>query len=128
MKKMKAPEIESKLPNMIGSGTKIVGDLHTNGDIRIDGNIDGNVNSKGKVVIGNNGYVKGEIICTNAEISGSLDGKVTATELLSLKASSKFNGEIKSGKLSIEPGAIFTGTCSMGANLNVSVPIKDEKK
>lgn len=125
---MKAPEIESKLPNMIGSGTKIVGDLHTNGDIRIDGNIDGNVNSKGKVVIGNNGYVKGEIICTNAEISGSLDGKVTASELLSLKASSKFNGEIKSGKLSIEPGAIFTGACSMGANLNVSVPIKDEEK
>ena len=101
MKKMKTPEIESKLPNMIGPGTKIVGDLHTNGDIRIDGNIEGNVNSKGKVVIGNNGYVKGEIICTNAEVSGSLNGKVTASELLSLKASSKFNGEIKSGKLSI---------------------------
>ncbi len=124
---MKTPEIESKLPNMIGPGTKIVGDLHTNGDIRIDGNIEGNVNSKGKVVVGNNGYVKGEIICTNAEISGSLNGKVTATELLSLKASSKFNGEIKSGKLSIEPGAIFTGTCSMGSNLNVTAPIKEEK-
>lgn len=125
---MKTPEIESKLPNMIGPGTKIVGDLHTNGDIRIDGNIEGNVNSKGKVVIGNNGYVKGEIICTNAEVSGSLNGKVTASELLSLKASSKFNGEIKSGKLSIEPGAIFTGTCSMGTSLNVTPPIKEDKK
>ena len=125
---MKTPEIESKLPNMIGPGTKIVGDLHTNGDIRIDGNIEGNVNSKGKVVIGNNGYVKGEIICTNAEVSGSLNGKVTASELLSLKASSKFNGEIKSGKLSIEPGAIFTGTCSMGTSLNVTTPIKEDKK
>lgn len=124
---MKTPEIESKLPNMIGPGTKIVGDLHTNGDIRIDGNIEGNVNSKGKVVIGNNGIVKGEVICTNAEISGSLNGKVTASELLSLKATSKFNGEIKSGKLSIEPGAIFSGTCTMGTNLNVSTPIKEER-
>ncbi|HBG88235.1 MAG TPA: cell shape determination protein CcmA [Marinilabiliaceae bacterium] len=126
---MKNVEIESKLPNMIGPGTKIVGNIETNGDIRIDGNIEGNINSKGKVVVGNNGFVKGEIICNNAEISGSLNGKMSVTELLSLKASSKVNGDIKSGKLSIEPGALFSGTCSMGNNNPVNPHVnRDEKK
>lgn len=125
MSKMKNPEVESKLPNMIGPGTRIVGDIETNGDIRIDGNIDGNVHSKGKVVIGNNGVVKGEITCKNAEISGAITGKISATELLSLKSNSKINGEIKTGKLSIEPGAIFTGACSMEA---VSHNTKNERR
>lgn len=121
----KAFEVESKLPNMIGPGTKIVGNIETNGDIRIDGNIEGNIASKGKVVIGSNGFVKGEIHCVNAELSGVLNGRVNVTELLSLKASSKITGEMIVGKLSIEPGAIFSGTCSMngqsaGANAGKS--------
>lgn len=128
MKKMKNQELESKLPNMIGPGTKIIGDINTNGDIRIDGQIEGNINSKGKVVIGTNGNVKGEIHCTNAEISGLLTGKVSATELLCLKANSKFNGEIVAGKLSIEPGAMFTGTCSMGASTKEIAEPKEQKK
>jgi cytoskeletal protein CcmA (bactofilin family) len=107
-------EPENKLPNIIGQGTKIVGDVETNGDIRIDGNIEGNVKSKGKVVIGSNGLIKGEVFCNNAELAGSLNGKINVSELLSLKASSKVDGDIKTGKLNIEPGAIFTGTCNMG--------------
>ncbi|TCO10912.1 bactofilin family protein [Natronoflexus pectinivorans] len=127
-KKMKSYDTESKLPNMIGPGTKIVGNIETNGDIRIDGNIEGNIDSKGKVVIGNNGFVKGEISCNNAEVSGTLNGKMSVLELLSLKATSKVNGDIKSGKLSIEPGALFSGTCAMGgSNINPS-SIKEEKK
>lgn len=127
-KKMKNVEMESKLPNMIGPGTKIIGNIETNGDIRIDGNIEGNINSKGKVVVGNNGLVKGEVICSNAEISGTVQGKMAITELLSLKASSKVSGDIKSGKLSIEPGAIFTGTCSMGNTTSTGPVINREEK
>jgi cytoskeletal protein CcmA (bactofilin family) len=128
-KKMKNVEMESKLPNMIGPGTKIVGNIDTNGDIRIDGNIEGNINSKGKVVVGNNGFVKGEVLCSNAEISGTVHGKMSITELLSLKATSKVNGDIKSGKLSIEPGALFTGTCAMGSTASSGPVIsRDDKK
>ena len=119
-------EVESKLPNMIGPGTKIVGNIETNADIRIDGLIEGNIISKGKVVVGTNGQVKGEVQCTNAEFSGSLKGKIIVTELLSLKASSNINGDMKAGKLSIEPGAIFTGTCNMG-NQQSSVSSQPEK-
>jgi|UPI0002E7EE31 cytoskeletal protein CcmA (bactofilin family) len=124
-------EPENKLPNMIGQGTKIVGDVETNGDIRIDGHIEGNVNSKGKVVIGSNGMIKGEVICSNAELAGSLNGKINVSELLSLKASSKVNGDIKTGKLNIEPGAIFSGTCNMGNQQTATSqqsPPKDIKK
>ncbi|WP_010662212.1 bactofilin family protein [Marinilabilia salmonicolor] len=128
----KSFEPENKLPNIIGQGTKITGDIETNGDIRIDGNIEGNINSKGKVVIGSNGLIKGEVFCSNAEVAGSLNGKITVSELLSLKASSKVNGDIKTGKLNIEPGAIFSGTCNMGNQATsggaVQGPPKEVKK
>ena len=110
----KSNEIESKSPNMIGAGTKIIGNIETNGDIRIDGEIVGNLDSKGKVVIGPNGKVKGEIVGANAELSGQLEGKIKISELLSLRESSKVYGDITTQKLTIEPGAIFTGRCFMG--------------
>jgi len=87
-------EPENKLPNMIGPGTKIKGDIETNGDIKIDGTIDGNVISKGRVLIGQNGVVKGEVKCTNCDIYGHFEGKIQITELLSLKASSKLSGDV----------------------------------
>jgi cytoskeletal protein CcmA (bactofilin family) len=101
--------------NKIGDGTSIHGDINSNGDIRIDGSIVGTVNCKGKLILGPSGSVQGDIICANAEISGSVKGNVQVNELLNLKASANVNGEIATGKLSIEPGANFSGTCVMGA-------------
>ena len=123
---MKQQEQETKLPNNILTGTKISGNIETNGDFRIDGNIEGNVNSKGKVVIGINGFIKGEVICTHAEISGTLEGKISVSELLSLKASSKITGDIRTGKLSIEPGAFFTGNCTMQNKPSNPIPEKSK--
>lgn len=107
-------EPENKLPNMIGAGTKFVGDIETNGDLRVDGVIEGNVTSQGKLVLGAGGRIKGTIKCASAEISGSFDGKMEVSDILTLKASAIFNGEMRIGKLSIEPGAKFYGTCAMG--------------
>ncbi len=121
-------EPENKLPNMIGPGTKIKGDIETNGDIKIDGTIDGNIVSKGRVLIGQNGVVKGEVNCTNCDIYGTFEGKIQINELLSLKSSSKLNGDIKTGKLSIEPGAVFTGTCDMAGNAPKAVSSENAKK
>jgi len=111
-------EIETAAINLISNGTDITGDIKSTGDIRIDGTLSGNLATKGKVVIGPTGKVKGEVVCKNSEVSGSIEGKITVTQLLILKASSKILGDIVTSKLSIEPGAMFTGNCKMSENVN----------
>jgi len=124
----KSFEPEVNLHNQIGSGTKIIGNIETSESIRIDGEIEGNITSKGKVVIGPNGKVKGIVNCANSEVSGTLEGKVLVSELLSLKASSKLIGDINTAKLTIEPGAIFTGRCDMGGVKSGSTTTTEDKK
>jgi cytoskeletal protein CcmA (bactofilin family) len=105
---------DSQSVNLIGAGTSIEGDITTNGDMRIDGSLTGTINVKGKLVIGVSWAVEGEIICQNADISGTMKGKIGVAELLSLKASAKLTGDIITNKIAVEPGATFSGTCSMG--------------
>ena len=99
--------------NLIGVGTEITGDVNSNGDIRIDGTLTGNLITKGKVVIGETGKVKGEVTCKNSDVSGVIDGKIVVSQLLSLKVSARVNGDIQTSKLAIEPGSKFTGNCNM---------------
>ena len=114
----KSNETDNTTINLISNGTDITGDVKSNGDIRIDGSLKGHLHLKGKVVIGPTGKVNGEIICKNSEISGVIEGKITVGQFLNLKASSKILGDIVTSKLSIEPGAIFSGTCKMSDNEN----------
>ncbi len=114
MAKMAEAENTNKI-NMIGVGTTIEGNISSSENIRFDGNLIGNLNTKGKVFVGQSGKVTGEIRCKNCEVEGVVDGKVVVEELLSLRAMSKLYGEIRTGKLAIEPGATFTGKCDMGA-------------
>jgi cytoskeletal protein CcmA (bactofilin family) len=106
-------ETDNNTINLISNGTDITGDIKSNGDIRIDGTLKGNLNTKGKVVIGPTGKVSGEVVCKNSEVSGIVEGKITVGQLLNLKASSKILGDIATSKLSVEQGAIFSGTCKM---------------
>jgi cytoskeletal protein CcmA (bactofilin family) len=106
-------ETDNTTINLISNGTDITGDIKSNGDIRIDGSLAGNLCTKGKVVIGPTGRVNGEVICKSSEVSGIIEGKIIVGQLLNLKASSKILGDIVTLKLAIEPGARFTGTCNM---------------
>jgi cytoskeletal protein CcmA (bactofilin family) len=108
-------EVETGVINTIGSGTSVTGNIQTTGDIRIDGRLEGTLHSKGKVVIGPTGSVKGDIHCQLADLYGSIEGNISCSELLALKASANLKGDIQAGKLSIEPGAAFSGVCTMGA-------------
>lgn len=100
--------------NLIGAGTVIEGDIRSNGDIRIDGTVYGHVHSKAKVVIGSTGVVEGDVVSQNSDVSGTIKGKTSVAELLFLKATSKVIGDIVTGKLVVEVGATFTGSCNMG--------------
>ena len=112
---MAKPHENSGIVNLIGVGTNIVGEVNSSGDIRVDGTLSGAINTKGKVVIGSTGMVEGNINASNADVSGELKGSVSVTELLVLKSTAKLDGDIVTNKLAIEPGASFTGSCSMGA-------------
>jgi cytoskeletal protein CcmA (bactofilin family) len=106
-------ETDNTTINLISNGTDITGDIKSNGDIRIDGSLTGNLNTKGKVVIGPTGRINGEVTCKNSEVSGIIEGKIIVGQLLNLKASSKILGDIVTAKLAIEPGSRFTGSCNM---------------
>lgn len=114
--------------NIISEGTKIKGDVIANGDIRIDGELMGNISAKSKLVIGTKGRIEGQIICNNIEISGYVKGKVTATDLINMKSTSQIVGDIVAGKLSIEPGAMFSGSCMMNGTNALHEPEKPLQK
>jgi cytoskeletal protein CcmA (bactofilin family) len=103
--------------NLIGNGTKIVGDITSAQDVRIDGHLTGNIVTTGRFVLGPNGMVDGNVTSGNADLMGEVKGKVNVSETLSLKSTAKISGDIVTGKLAIEPGALFTGTCNMGAKV-----------
>jgi cytoskeletal protein CcmA (bactofilin family) len=100
--------------NLIGAGTSVEGDIKSSGDIRIDGTVCGSVFSKAKVVVGSTGMIEGNINSANSDISGTVKGKVNVSELLFLKSTAKMTGDILTGKLVVEVGASFTGSCNMG--------------
>jgi len=114
--------------NMIGDGTTITGDIKSKGDIRVDGSLKGSIETEGKVVVGQGGVVEGDVICKDADVAGVLKAKITVTQLLSLKSSAKLNGDIVTNKLSIEPGATFTGSCSMGAVIKDIKDLRQSEK
>lgn len=100
--------------NQIAKGTQIQGDIKTEGVLRVDGTLKGSIESTGKVVVGPSGRIEGSILCASANIAGEVKANVKVKELMHLQASAKLHGEIVVGKLAIEPGATFSGTCSMG--------------
>lgn len=114
--------------NRIVEGTKIVGDIESLADFRLDGKLVGNFTSKGKIVIGPAGSVVGNIFCKNADIEGNFEGKIEVAELLSVKKSAKIKGEVFMSKLSVEPGADFTANCFMNAKLTIAQNVKEKRE
>jgi cytoskeletal protein CcmA (bactofilin family) len=99
--------------NALTNGSKIVGKILADSDFRIDGEVEGDILCKGKVVIGQKGYLKGSISCVSAEVIGTVEGDIHVTEMLSLRASAFITGDVRTKILMVEPNAIFNGTCSM---------------
>jgi cytoskeletal protein CcmA (bactofilin family) len=99
--------------NIIAAGTTFNGDIVSAGDCRVDGVFKGNISSNSKIFIGKNGMIEGKIKCHSIEIEGQAKADITATELLSLKASAVLTGNIRISKIAIEPGANFVGNCVM---------------
>jgi cytoskeletal protein CcmA (bactofilin family) len=112
-KKNKRMEESTSSQNIIAQGTKIIGDLNSEGDFRIDGSVEGNIKTSGKVVVGKSGSIKGTLQGTDAHFEGKFSGKLTLSGILTLKDSAYIEGEVVAGKLAVEPGATFNVTCVM---------------
>ena len=93
----------------IESSTKFKGDIISKADFRIDGELDGTIKTKGKLIVGKNGKINGTVYCNAADI----EGLVKITNTLSLKSSSIIEGDVFIGKLIVEAGATFNANCSM---------------
>lgn len=111
---------ESQTPeklNRIVSGTSIEGEIKTDSNIRIDGAVKGTITAKGRLVVGASGSIEGDVVCENADIEGKITGKISVNGLLSLKSTARLECDITTKKLAIEPGAVFTGNCTMGGGV-----------
>jgi len=114
--------------NVVAKNTAIIGDIISEGDFRIDGNLEGNIKTKGRVIIGVSGSVKGKIDAVNSDIEGKFSGDLLVQETLTIKATAIISGDVVIGKLSVEPGATFNASCSMrGAIKELNKPNEQQK-
>jgi len=113
--------------NTITAGTSVEGTINADTDIRVDGKLKGKLNCKGRVIIGAQGAVDGEISCQNAIIEGKFMGTLKVAEVLTVKDNAKVEGDIQTDKLKVDPGAVLNGNCSMGGQKLKSIAPKDKE-
>lgn len=127
MKRREKPSFESpERLNRLVEGVRVVGDLFADSNLRIDGEIKGNVSTSSKVVIGENGSIKGNLTCLDADIEGFIEGTLKVEGLLILRQTAKINGDIYTSRIQIDEGASFNGKCQMGKISNADQVTLDD--
>ena len=101
--------------SFVGQRTSIEGKIKTEGSIRIDGRLVGEVMAKANAAVGLSGNVEGSIAAQNISIAGKVNGTAMAGEKLVLEAKSVMRGDIRAAKLVVDEGAMFDGRCAMSA-------------
>ena len=97
----------------IAQSVVIKGDIASQTDIRIDGQMDGTLYSKGRIVVGESAKLQGNMLCSNVDFWGRMDGDIFVRDVLSVKSTAVINGNIQVRKLQVEMGAQINGTCKM---------------
>lgn len=116
-KKAKSTTLSSTQQNRIVQGTKIIGTIVSEAGLRIDGEVEGDVTTSGKIVLGATGVLNGTLSCASADFEGTFKGKLTVEDMLTLRSSAQVEGDVFINKLTVEPGAVFNATCSMGSGV-----------
>ncbi len=102
--------------NMISEGTTLTGKIETQNDIRIAGKTDGEISSKGKLIVTSTGALRGGIYAQDADIAGKVEGELRISNKLTLRQSAVVNGDIYTKTLIVEEGAEMNGACNMGSS------------
>lgn len=106
--------------NRIVHATEIRGDIFSEADFRLDGILYGNFTCNGRLVIGSQGKIKGDVKCTNLDIEGVFEGTAEVEQLISLRASAIVNGHLQMKNLMVETGAKVNSTCEMTKEIEVN--------
>ncbi|MEO9570991.1 MAG: polymer-forming cytoskeletal protein [Polaribacter sp.] len=114
--------------NVVAKNTTIIGDIKSDGDFRIDGTLEGTLITNGRVIIGTDGFIKGKVEATNADIEGEFSGELLVSNTLTIKGTADISGDVTIGKLSIEPGASFNATCAMKGAIKELNSSNDKKR
>lgn len=112
--------------NTLGAGTTIEGTITADGDIRIDGTLKGTINCKGKIIVGPQGLIDGTMHCKNSVVEGVIKGIIKVDGELNIKETAKVNGEVNTGQLMVQPGAMFNVSCGMGQNTTPKIASLDK--
>jgi cytoskeletal protein CcmA (bactofilin family) len=97
----------------IGEGTRILGDMSVEHDLRVEGAIKGQVSVGGTLVLSVTGSIEGDVVARGAALAGRLVGNVRVQEKLVLEEKSVLQGDLIARELVVQEGAIFQGKCSM---------------
>lgn len=117
--------------NRLVSGSLLEGNLKTDSSLRVDGEVRGNINCGGKLVLGPEGVILGDIKAYEAEIEGTIRGNCVVANTLTLRTSANIAGDISTGQIIIENGAEFNGACKMGgkptkASKSAAAPVEND--
>ena len=110
--------------NTIEKNSSFTGNFTSESDFRIDGSFEGNIETKGKVVIGKNGKIDGTIVCSSADIEGNFSGTIHVQDLLSIRSTGEVHGDVVMSKLIVESGAVFNAKSSMQNDATNIAPLK----
>ena len=110
-----------RIDTIIGPSSNIEGKINASGTVRIDGRYSGDIFTDADVLVGENGFIKGNINARNVSISGKVDGNISCNGLLELLPTAHLDGDIEEKKISISDGAVFKGRCSMNLDEALSV-------
>jgi cytoskeletal protein CcmA (bactofilin family) len=94
-------------------GSKISGKISFEGPARIDGEVDGEINAKGNLTIGESAVITAHIRAASVSVAGKVSGDIVATQRIEIRPSAKVSGNITAPVLSVLEGAMFEGHCSM---------------
>ena len=124
---------EGKVETVIGPSVKVEGDFKSDGDVLVQGIVNGSMKTKGNLKVEEGARIKANVEAANAAVDGEIAGNVTVKDSLKLGGSAKITGDIITKILSIEPGAVLHGHCSVSAieaetAENEPAPVQKPKK
>lgn len=104
---------ETKVVTIIGHGTTVVGEVKSQGTIRVEGVVSGRIHSDDTIVVHETGKVKADLVAGQVVISGEVEGNVFAHDRLEVNAKARLIGDITAPRVGIAEGVLFEGTCTM---------------